>query len=400
MTEEKTSPETAPGGAAKPAKTAQSRSRAQKPPARKSAAAKAAKPDEAREETPPVSEPKEAGKPAAAKAKPAKAKSQIKRGESARSRGLGFAILLALIALIVSLYAWPYLLPRIAKILPFEMAALPDAAERAARDARQSEQIGDIVGFYDLLSGRFDGLAAREGQNAGRLADLTARLETAEGRLQEMEAELRGLRSLDTLEARIAALEDSAPADPALVLVALAASRLRLDATAGRSLVEDLASLRMLLARWSAPHPELDAALAALEPHAAGAPSLARLKANFGAALSGALRAGASGDEESWWRRILSRLAALVSVRKTGQEGGGLDARLARAEAALDADDLEAALAELESIDGAPGAALAPWIGDAKARLAVDGAAAALEATALKGLVVASKAPGGAARDR
>jgi uroporphyrinogen-III synthase len=74
----------------------------------------------------------------------------------------------------------------------------------------------------------------------------------------------------------------------------------------------------------------------------------------------------------------------LVTVRPVGDDvrGDTAEARVARAEAALDKGDLAAAVAELDQLEGRPAEAAADWLSRAKARLGADQAVAGLRAQA------------------
>jgi uroporphyrinogen-III synthase len=78
----------------------------------------------------------------------------------------------------------------------------------------------------------------------------------------------------------------------------------------------------------------------------------------------------------------------LVSLRPTGEAVAedGLMTQLARAEAALRADDLAGAVGTLQPLEGAAAAAAADWLGAARARLAADQAVAATTARAISRL--------------
>jgi uroporphyrinogen-III synthase len=71
-----------------------------------------------------------------------------------------------------------------------------------------------------------------------------------------------------------------------------------------------------------------------------------------------------------------------VTVRPVGADvqGDGPLAKLARGEAKLKAGDLPGTIAEIGSLDGRAGQAAAPWLAQAKARLAEDQASVALDA--------------------
>ena len=74
--------------------------------------------------------------------------------------------------------------------------------------------------------------------------------------------------------------------------------------------------------------------------------------------------------------RAASNLMRLVTVRPVGADAEGDDAaaRVARAEAKLAAGDLAGAVAELEGLEGAAAEAAAPWLAQARARLAAESA--------------------------
>lgn len=67
--------------------------------------------------------------------------------------------------------------------------------------------------------------------------------------------------------------------------------------------------------------------------------------------------------------RAWSRVASLVSIRRTGEvEGVGAEARVARAEARLKAGELGAAVEEISKLEGTALDAAAAWLQRARAR--------------------------------
>jgi hypothetical protein len=105
-------------------------------------------------------------------------------------------------------------------------------------------------------------------------------------------------------------------------------------------------------------------------------PSLPDLRRAYPEAARAALVAapadGDAGRVEGFFRRQLG-------VRSLeAQEGEGTDAVLSRAEAALDAGDLETALAELEALSPEARAPFEDWIAGAEARVIIQGAASDL----------------------
>jgi hypothetical protein len=134
-----------------------------------------------------------------------------------------------------------------------------------------------------------------------------------------------------------------------------------------------LESLRAL----GADDPAVNEVVAQLAPAAAsGVPSLAALRQSFETTASRIVHAGPAPGGEGVLERAADSLMRLVTVRPVGAdvEGDGAPARVARAEAKLTAGDLAGAVAELEGLEGPEAEAAAPWLAQAKARLAVESA--------------------------
>ncbi len=144
------------------------------------------------------------------------------------------------------------------------------------------------------------------------------------------------------------------------------------------------AELRIVVAL--APKPAEAAALVApLRPRAAaGIPGRPALVARFTTLEPAIVRAEILPEGDGWWPRTLARLAALVSVRREDgdAEGQSAAAVAARVEARLAEGDLAAAVAEAGGLSGGPATVAAPWLDDARARLAADQALSQLAALA------------------
>jgi hypothetical protein len=143
---------------------------------------------------------------------------------------------------------------------------------------------------------------------------------------------------------------------------------------------------------------EFDAPVLAVLRAAAtdGMPTLARLQREFPAAVRDAIRAERLVPAATWWQSAANRLAASVTVRRIGEVGGeATDAVLARAEKRLGAGDVAAALAELDSLSGAPAvAAILAWRQAATRHAGVMQAMARLDEMALAGLNVTESGTG------
>jgi uroporphyrinogen-III synthase len=275
----------------------------------------------------------------------------------------------------------------------------------------QVASIGALTNRLDKLESRIKAVAAQNERAAdsgdpAALAALGQRLRELEtaaaGRGDEA---LRGGRETAALKQQLHTLAAdlaSARAESADLaqrrsqgggsgaLVALALGRLR-DAVGNRPFADQLAALRQLIPEPAA-ESGFEETLSQLEKRAGGVASRPDLARRFAALAGPAVRAGA-GQDEGWLAATRRRLSGLVSLRRTGPAAGsGVEARVARAEAALAEGDLAAALAEVAVLEGGAAEVLAPWRRAASDRLAVESALAALEAR-LPDLLQAAESP-------
>jgi len=296
-----------------------------------------------------------------------------------------------------------------ARLATLETVASKPPSEPVAEAlaGRLDEQAGKI----EALSGRLDRLAARIEELAARPAPVAIEGDAAAARLStRLDAIERALktargagdttaleRKINDLAQRGAALEKrlatvtgrlskeiaalgarkaGAASRNAGLVLALGQLREALRGSGGYA--DELAAVRAL----AGDDPALAEPLATLARHAeTGVATRAALRARFSALADRLVRAAVVPPEGNWLRRTLARLGSLVTVRRVGEVAGdAADAVVARAEARLEAGDLAAAVAELETLQGAPATLAKPWLEDARARLAVDRAVAALAA--------------------
>jgi len=120
-----------------------------------------------------------------------------------------------------------------------------------------------------------------------------------------------------------------------------------------------------------------------LQPYgASGVASRATLAAEFPAVAKAALADDLADD--SFGERLLGKLRGLVSLRRVGDvEGDSVEARLARAETALEAGDLAKAVAQVKSLPPQTGKATEAWLKRADAHLAAERAVQQLAAHAV-----------------
>lgn len=259
---------------------------------------------------------------------------------------------------------------------------LPDPAGFAPRAAieglttradRQSERLDAVAARQqaadaeairrteDLARGIGERLAAAERAEAERIAAAATALEA---RLRGSESQLATrLAALEAAQARVAAVESRATR-----LAAFDALRLRLDA--GQPLGPALAAL--------------PAAPAALTRFATAAPPTeASLRLSFEAAARAARAASEPArDGQGMLDSAVSRLSGLVTVRRGDQIvwGDAAAAEIEGARRALEAGDIDAALARIDRLPPAAKAAMADWVAQARALGAARAALATLAA--------------------
>jgi len=171
--------------------------------------------------------------------------------------------------------------------------------------------------------------------------------------------------------ARNAGEQKAMSAARASALIGIAA-RLSAAVESGLPFATDLALLTPL-AQGDA---RLTESAAALQTYAqSGVASRAALVAEFPAVAKAALADDLADD--SFGERLLGKVRGLVSLRRVGNdvEGDGTEARLARAEAALEAGDLPKAVALVKTLPPATARATAGWLSRAQANLAAKQAA-------------------------
>ncbi|MDP3159928.1 MAG: mitofilin family membrane protein, partial [Reyranella sp.] len=111
--------------------------------------------------------------------------------------------------------------------------------------------------------------------------------------------------------------------------------------------------------------------IAALQPHAqTGVASRVSLAAGFPAVAKAALADDLADD--SFGERLLGKIKGLVSLRRVGADvpGDAVEAKLARAEAALEAGDLAKAVDLVKSLPPQTAKATSAWLARAEAHLA------------------------------
>ncbi len=269
-----------------------------------------------------------------------------------------------------------------ARLQKLENAA-PVAADETGLDALNAR--------LDALEQRLSqtGVTGTDGANGAVIKDLRARLQALEQALpQDGAARSQVQQRLNTLAqelkdvtARLQRLEQQGMQNNQRSALALAVLALDDAARTGQPFLHQWRALAHL-----APQ---NADVLALEPLArTGVPTRAQLARDFTAQIS-AIRAAASKpanpSKAGLARRVKAAFAAMVSIRRIDGSGDGVDAALLRAQKALEQNDLNAAIAALDGLNGAAHEAAQDWIGKARTRLRFDELLAHLKAEAGQG---------------
>lgn len=275
-------------------------------------------------------------------------------------------------------------------------AASAAAAERPASAGTGSPDpaIAELRGKIEALEGRAaapaatppappSAPAAPSPEQEKELATLRLELATMRNTVQTIDQTIAVQRDQTKLlaeavdkargeaSARNAGEQKAMSAARASALIGIAA-RLSAAVESGLPFATDLALLTPL-AQGDA---KLTESATALQAYAqTGVASRAALVAEFPAVAKAALADDLADD--SFGERLLGKVRALVSLRRVGNdvEGDGTEAKLARAEAALEAGDLAKAVALVKTLPPPTARATAGWLSRAEANLAAKQAA-------------------------
>ncbi len=235
---------------------------------------------------------------------------------------------------------------------------------------------------------------------ARRMDDLEARMRALKGANDTgAPAELKA--QVAALAARVGALEEaqarlraagSAQAASAQALI-LAATQLRARLESGDPYGEALTALKKIAPK----NADVAELVTRLLPYATtGAPRRTDLTARYAHVARAIIRARAKAEaaDQGWFGRLKAGLGGLITVRRTDPASirDKVERAVAVAQRALQRGKLNDAVAALSVLQGPPGAAVAPWLRDARARLDAQSAAEKLYRLAL----VALSATGGA----
>jgi uroporphyrinogen-III synthase len=318
------------------------------------------------------------------------------------------AVLLSLGTFFLQTTQPPAPAPGLSGAASLRLAMLERRLDALARDQGQAAPDRETAARLKTLSDRVDALDARPpaSPEQGDLAALSRRVDDLQTQLTDAQKKISAQPASDQLAAlttanqqlsqqvadlqkQVAGLATAHRSNAARDSVLLAVGQIELAAASGTPIAPALSTLRPL----ASGDPRLAAAVAELQPVAdRPVPSFEALAERFPAVATAAARAAqgesiaAASDNgtNSWWRGIVQRLSAAVTIRRVGDiAGDSPDARIARAEQHLAAHDLQGAVDALAGLTAAPARAVASWVGDARARLALDKAMGNLSAAAI-----------------
>lgn len=246
--------------------------------------------------------------------------------------------------------------------------------------------------------------AAAPAEPDPRIAQLTEQLGQVQQRVDAVGSEVQAAgqirqdvdalkQELSTVNQAVESRRDAATAAQTLVL---AAGQLRSALAAGQPFQQELQAVRAVASGDA----QVTQPLEAVAGYAAkGVPTQPQLTDRFTAMASDIVRADNQGEGNDWVEQVTGKIATLVTVRRSGGDavGDGASAVVARAEAALQAGNLGGAVKELGTLKGPAAQVAAPWIADAKARLAANEAGQQLTNRAI-GLLSQSAGVKGAAQ--
>jgi len=222
------------------------------------------------------------------------------------------------------------------------------------------------------------------GEADKEIAVLRAEITTLHTALQALDQSVTGQREQtkalgEAMGTRNAGEQKALVAARASAVIGVAA-RLSAALDSGLPFATDLT----LLAPLTQGDAKLTEVAAALQPYAqAGVASRAALAASFPAVAKAALADDVADD--SFGERLLGKVRSIVSLRRVGDDvpGDSAEAKLARAEAALDAGDLAKAVDLVKSLPPQTAKATQAWLARAEAHLAAKRAIDALAAHAV-----------------
>jgi hypothetical protein len=237
---------------------------------------------------------------------------------------------------------------------------------------------GALIGTVVALAERVAAMEARGSAGASEVEALRENTQTLASRLGGLDKEVKQVG---------AALAKETPERDRAALLLLSVGQLAVAASGADGFEAELEAVRAVAGEGSDLAEPLDRLAQVAKT---GALTIVALRNAFAEASDAVVRSRDVGSAKGFVGQTLSRVASLVTIRKVDDPGSAtVDGALAAADAALAAGDLATAVAAMRKLDGAPGEAIAEWLGRAQARVTVDEAISDLQAAAIRTLAAA-----------
>lgn len=246
------------------------------------------------------------------------------------------------------------------------VSSIPDLTTAKAAEATTGLLSEKIEG----LSGRIAELEKNMGRPQG--AATSAQGESAPDETRTPAKQISD--EIDSLKERIEALEQAKRASASTETIArnqalvVAVGQLREALAGSKSFTAELSAVTAL------GNSEVSKIADRLTPYAAaGIATVADLREDFPRVADAVVQAAGESKSPDWVDRALARASSVVTVRKVGPvEGNTPGAIVSRAEAHLENDDVDGALAEMGSLTGGAADAAKDWVAKAQARVTAE----------------------------
>jgi hypothetical protein len=270
------------------------------------------------------------------------------------------------------------LLPRSLTLLPGVSTNWKQTTGTAQTVPAAAPESGALIGTVVALAERVAAMEARGSAGASEVEALRENTQTLASRLGGLDKEVKQVG---------AALAKETPERDRAALLLLSVGQLAVAASGADGFEAELEAVRAVAGEGSDLAEPLDRLAQVAKT---GALTIVALRNAFAEASDAVVRSRDVGSAKGFVGQTLSRVASLVTIRKVDDPGSAtVDGALAAADAALAAGDLATAVAAMRKLDGAPGEAIAEWLGRAQARVTVDEAISDLQAAAIRTLAAA-----------
>ena len=236
----------------------------------------------------------------------------------------------------------------------------------------QAVETGDVHQLFGMLAMLQKLNSTEEGRQA--VAQMIARLHgmmgMASGDQKSLGHTVEKAREKDPTLQKLTDGMSTQELGAAALLLTL--NELRGNMHSERAFEQDLA----IVQKFAGNDPAMQQALQNLAPYAkSGVLSKETLQKEFRGIAADIVMAKLRGEDASVRDRVLERLGKYAKVRKVDDiEGNTVDATVARAEKMLDEGNIRGAIAELQTLEGAPAEVAQPWMNQAAGNIVADDA--------------------------